>query len=236
MGLCHSKDKDFDAYDTDGSKLMDKEEFGKFIVKHSGGQLWQTTQLNLGLTEQEAKACAIQCAWQLAGCFDIETGVHKKGLTQAEFVKFKSNYADMQGNPQGNQKFVMHTVFSSQDTDGNGFLDAQELDGLAAKFFDGSWLSPDDPRMKKFRDKEHFKELITLNCDENKDGKFSFEEMVGVISGQANLVDKDEEEPMQAKEVVAEKIIERASSSLPKSHNSEEQGGSAAEEPVAVAT
>ena len=90
-------------------------------------------------------------------------------------------------DPKGNQQFVMHTVFSSQDKDRNGYLDAEELDGLANLFFDGSWLSPGDPRMKHFKDKEHFKKVITEKCDTNKDGKFSYEEIVGVISGQLDL-------------------------------------------------
>ena len=38
--------------------------------------------------------------------------------------------------------------------------------------------------MKHFKDKEHFKQIIHDKCDTDKDGKFSFEEMVGVITGQ----------------------------------------------------
>ena len=185
MGLCTSKDKEFDKYDKDQDGKMDKDELKKYVVEYNNGQLWQTVQLNLGLTEYEAQDCATLVAWQLSGGFNIATGQDNGGISMGAFTKFKTEYVE---DPAGNQKFMLHTVFSSQDKDGNGYIDAEELDGLATKFFDGSWLKEGDPRMKNFKDKEHFKRLIHENCDEDKDGKFSFEEMVGVISGRANLV------------------------------------------------
>jgi len=206
MGLCTSKDKEFDKYDKDQDGKMDKDELKKYVVEYNNGQLWQTVQLNLGLTEYEAQDCATLVAWQLSGGFNIATGQDNGGISMGAFTKFKTEYVE---DPAGNQKFMLHTVFSSQDKDGNGYIDAEELDGLATKFFDGSWLKEGDPRMKNFKDKEHFKRLIHENCDEDKDGKFSFEEMVGVISGRANLVN-DSAKNENTKDEFVDKVVDRA--------------------------
>merc|ERR1712166_1386958 len=154
----------------------------EYCVTHNKGQLYETVQLNLSIEAEHAKDIAAYVAFSLAG------GEGSGTITKEQFDGFKKKWVD---NPKGNQQFVMHTVFSSQDKDRNGYLDAEELDGLANLFFDGSWLSADDPRMKQFKDKEHFKKLITEKCDANMDGKFSYEEIVGVLSGQLDLTGSD---------------------------------------------
>lgn len=51
-----------------------------------------------------------------------------------QFVDFKKKWVN---DPKGNQQFMLHTIFSSQDKDENGFIDADELDDMAELFFDG---------------------------------------------------------------------------------------------------
>ena len=113
MGVCGgSKEekeaaKDFNKYDKDNSKTMDEAELREFVVAHRHGQLWETIHLNLSIEAERAKDIATFVSFSLAG--------GKKGgtITMAQFIEFKKNWVD---DHQGNQKFMLHTVFSSQDT------------------------------------------------------------------------------------------------------------------------
>jgi len=211
MGACGgSKEereaaKDFRKYDKDDSKTMDEAELREFVVAHRHGQLWETIHLNLSIEAERAKDIATFVSFSLAG------GIKGGTITMAQFIEFKKNWVD---NDQGNQKFMLHTVFSSQDTDQSGFIEEDELDGMANLFFDGSWLTEGDPRMKHFKDKEHFKQIIHDKCDTDKDGKFSFEEMVGVITGQLDY-STDEH---TAKDEFADRILAQTAAPLKARH------------------
>lgn len=71
-------------------------------------------QLNLNIEEERAKDIATHVAFSLIG------GDETKGVTQEKFTEFLTKWVD---DPKGNQEFMLHTVFSSQDRDENGFID-----------------------------------------------------------------------------------------------------------------
>ena len=71
-------------------------------------------QLNLNIDEERAKDIATHVAFSLIG------GDESKGVTLAQFTEFLNKWVK---DPKGNQEFMLHTVFSSQDRDENGFID-----------------------------------------------------------------------------------------------------------------
>jgi Ca2+-binding EF-hand superfamily protein len=143
--------------------------------------LYETLALNLDLEREACKDIATDVAFKLA------LGEHSSSreITNDQFVQFKKKYADI--TSPGNQEFVLRTVFRVYDKDGNGYLDEAELEGFVDLFFKAdSFVRKDDPRLKGMTS-EDLKRKITDKCDADKDGKFSFEEMRGVISGGAGV-------------------------------------------------
>ena len=171
--LCFKADESFKKHDVDKTGTLDKTKMRSFVSEHGSGQLYQTVQLNLDINEEEAKEIATKVAYELAG------GTPMSPISKRQFSSFKENFVM---SPKGNQSYVFRTIFAAYDTDGNGFIDASELDGFADLFFkENSFVRKDDPRMASFRDKE-FKKIMFERCDTNKDGKFSFEEIEGGFS------------------------------------------------------
>ena len=68
----------------------------------------------MSIEEERAKDIATHVAFSLSG------GNKSKGVTLAQFDEFFTKWVE---DPKGNQEFMIHTVFSSQDTDENGFID-----------------------------------------------------------------------------------------------------------------
>jgi Ca2+-binding EF-hand superfamily protein len=170
---CLSKDEEFEAIDADKSHKLAKKEMHTFIEHHV--QLFETLALNLDLDRELCKDIATDVAFNIAG------GGGSRELSYNDFKKFKKQYAGI--TSPGNQEFVFRTVFRVYDKDGNGYLDSDELDSFIDLFFKAdSFVRKDDPRLKGMRS-EDLKKLIIEKCDSNKDGKFSFEEMRGVIAG-----------------------------------------------------
>ena len=101
-------------------------------------QLYETLALNLDIDREKCKEIATEVAYKLAG-------TNAQELTSEQFVQFKAQYAEI--TSPGNQEFVFRTVFRVYDTDGNGLLDSEELDGFVNLFFKAdSFVRRDDPR------------------------------------------------------------------------------------------
>jgi Ca2+-binding EF-hand superfamily protein len=77
-------------------------------------------------------------------------------------------------------------VFEAYDKDGNGVLDAAELDTYLSVYFDGTFVRQRDPRLKNIDKNKLFKHVHD-NMDKDRNGLLSFEEIHALISGELDF-------------------------------------------------
>ena len=191
MGCCTSKavrraTEEFDSIDTDRSKSLSADELGQWIGTHA--ELWAMLAVNLNLEEERCRSIATEVAFQLAsehadGATEARgsDGV-KRIMTVTEFVRFRTLVVD---DPKGRQNFFHRCVFTAFDSDGNGYLDAAELDRFLETFYKADSIFKGDARLPE---KDELRRIVNTKLDTDGDGKLRFEELHGLISGSAEVL------------------------------------------------
>ena len=184
MGCCVSDEekesnKSFDKMDADNSSSVSRAEFAAFIndpKERLVDNIVVTAQLNLGLEEARCRELVVDVAMRLA--------TQSVGqMTKSQFHRFREKFIS---SPKGHQEFLHRCVFEAYDKDGNGVLDAAELDAYLSVYFDGTFVRNDDPRLQKI-DKDKLQRHVLDKMDADKNGLLSFEEIHALISGELDL-------------------------------------------------
>ena len=100
-------------------------------------------------------------------------------------LSFVAFHRQILKDPKGQQRFFHHCVFAAFDADGNGVLDAAELDKFLDVFYEAGSIFKGDARLPE---KATLREQIYAKLDGNGDKLLAFDELHSLISGSAAQV------------------------------------------------
>ena len=141
--------------------------------------------VNLNLSEEHCRQVATDVAYQLAKTIKSKSKSESNNYAEREREPSLSevqSFLNLVKDPKGEQEFFHRTVFQVFDSDGNGYLDSNELDSFLDTFYEVGSIFAGDVRLPP---KETLKKRVYDECDKNGDGKLEFEEIRFIISGGA---------------------------------------------------
>ena len=148
------------------------------LFVNSRRELWSMLGVNLNLEDEVCRSIATRVVMELASGLQGENAM-KATLTSKQFHRFRKNYLL---DPEGSQEFFHRCVFAAFDTDGNSYLDKDELDGFLDTYYKAGSIFEGDVRLPE---KAELKRRIMEKFDGKNEGRLSFEKIRGVISGAA---------------------------------------------------
>lgn len=179
--------QDAEELDVDKDGTISKDELSKYIEKNA--KLWAMLAVNLNLPEQTCREIATQVAYQLAKNIDQKHKQVLPGFVPCDrdpTVEELSDFIDFIQTPKGEQEFFHRTVFCAFDSDGNGYLDYDELDRFLDVFYEAGSIFAGDSRLPY--SKFILKLKILVEFDANQDGQLTFEEMRTLLAGGAQSI------------------------------------------------
>lgn len=155
-------------------KTLSKDELGKYIESHS--DLWATLGLNLGLPVKKCIEIATDVAFSLAlgeGTTRPKKNEHRSSheLSEADFKRFHKNFVL---DEKGSHEFFLRTIFAVFDLNGDGVLEARELDRFLDVFYKAKDVFKGD---MKLPEKKHLVRIVGKRLDANRDGVLQFNEI-----------------------------------------------------------
>jgi curved DNA-binding protein CbpA len=168
-----SSKKEFKKLDVNKDKSLSKDELGSYIESHS--ELWATLGMNLGLSVKRCIEIATDVAYSLAMGEESKPRNNEfriaRDLDEAEFSHFHKKYVL---DEKGSHEFLLRTIFSAFDANGDGVLEAKELDRFLDIFYKAKDIFKGDMRLPE---KKELVRIVGKRLDKNKDGVLSFNEI-----------------------------------------------------------
>jgi curved DNA-binding protein CbpA len=168
-----SSKKEFKKLDVNKDKSLSKDELGSYIESHS--ELWSTLGMNLGLSVKRCIEIATDVAYSLAMGEENKPRNNEyriaRDLDEAEFSHFHKKYVL---DEKGSHEFFLRTIFSVFDANGDGVLEAKELDRFLDIFYKAKDIFKGDMRLPE---KKELVRIVGGRLDKNKDGVLSFNEI-----------------------------------------------------------
>ena len=164
-----SSKKEFKKLDINHDNSLSKGELSKYIESHT--DLWATLGLNLNLSVKKCIEIATNVAFSLACGERGSMHIGNRELTKAEFKTFHKQYVL---DEMGSHEFFLRTVFAAFDLNGDGVLNAKELN----KFLDVFYMATDVFKGKmKLPERKNLLITVGTRLDSNKDGVLDFNEV-----------------------------------------------------------
>lgn len=165
---------EFQTIDTDADNSASRDELARYIEVHA--ELWAMLSVTLNIDEEKSLEIVTNLIIQLATGSKATEGAE---LTLDQFHTFRMKYMV---DPKGTQEFFHRAVFAVFDIDQDGLLDEQEAGQFLETFYKAGSIFKGDGRLP---DREHLRKTVFARFDQHKDGKLSFGEISGLISGKA---------------------------------------------------